>query len=290
MIGRMEIFVAGPVSWNRLVHLDVLPEPRPHMVTARRWHDAVGGTSAGKALNLRRLGHDVTLATVIGADPPGERVRAVLADAGVRLLTAESAAPTERHLNLMDADGARLSVYLETSPAGATLPAEPVAAAMARASAVVLDLAGHSRSLIPAAREAGVPVWTDLHDYDGENPFHAPFAEAAAYVFVSSDRLPDHRAYLAERVARGARLAVCTHGARGATALDAEGRWYEVAAEPVAEVVDTNGAGDAFFAGFLTAYLGDGDVAAAMRAGARQGARAVRSRDLAPPADPPGPT
>lgn len=283
MITRMEIFVAGPVSWNRLVQLDALPEPRPHMVTARRWHDAVGGTSAGKALNLRRLGHDVTLATVLGADPPGERVRAVLTDAGVRLVTADATGPTERHLNLMDPGGGRLSIYLQAGSADAALPVETVRAAMARASAVVLDLAAHSRSLLPLAHQLGVPVWTDLHDYDGENPFHRPFADAAAYVFLSSDRMPGHRAYLTERVARGARLAVCTHGADGATALDADGHWYEVPAEPVGEVVDTNGAGDAFFAGFLTSYLGDGDVAAALRAGARQGARAVLSRELAPP-------
>ncbi|BCJ34542.1 ribokinase [Actinocatenispora thailandica] len=278
----MTIFVAGPVSWNRLVQLAELPAPRPHMVVARGWHDTLGGTSAGKALNLRRLGHDVTLATVIGTDPAGGRVRSALTGAGVRLLAADTDVPTEQHLNLMDARGARVSVYLETGPADAELPVEPVTAAMATASAVVLDLATHSRALIPAARSTGVPIWTDLHDYDGRSEFHEPFRDAADHVFLSSDRMPGYRDFLAEQVARGARLAVCTHGADGATALDARGRWYEVAAEPVPEVVDSNGAGDAFFAGFLTRYLADGDVAHALRAGARQGARAVLSPELAP--------
>ncbi|WP_347040342.1 PfkB family carbohydrate kinase [Glutamicibacter halophytocola] len=39
-------------------------------------------------------------------------------------------------------------------------------------------------------------------------------------------------------------------GERGAVALDLQGRRWEVAA-PKVEVVDTNGAGDAFMAGFL---------------------------------------
>jgi sugar/nucleoside kinase (ribokinase family) len=278
----MQIFVAGPVSWNRLVQLAALPAPRPHMVVARGWHDTLGGTSGGKALNLRRLGHQVTLATVIGTDEPGDRVRSALTGAGVRLLAANTDAPTEQHLNLMDAHGGRVSVYLETGPVDAAPPAEPVRAAMAAASAVVLDLAGHSRALIPVARSAGVPIWTDLHDYDGHDEFHEPFRDAADHVFLSSDRMPDYRDFLAEQVDRGARLAVCTHGADGATAIDAEGHWYEVAAEPVPAVVDTNGAGDAFFAGFLTGYLEHGDVARALRAGARQGARAVCSPELAP--------
>ena len=47
-------FVAGPASWNTLVRLERLPESRPHMVRAQGHHQALGGTSAGKALQPRR--------------------------------------------------------------------------------------------------------------------------------------------------------------------------------------------------------------------------------------------
>jgi acarbose 7IV-phosphotransferase len=38
------VLVAGPVSWNRIVHLDELPQPRPHTIFARGHVDTLGGT------------------------------------------------------------------------------------------------------------------------------------------------------------------------------------------------------------------------------------------------------
>ncbi|MEV1120917.1 PfkB family carbohydrate kinase [Actinosynnema sp. NPDC049800] len=51
---------------------------------------------------------------------------------------------------------------------------------------------------------------------------------------------------------------------------------------PVEEIVDTNGAGDAFFSGFLVAHLAGADVAEAMAAGTRQAALCLGSAGLAP--------
>ena len=75
---------------------------------------------------------------------------------------------------------------------------------------------------------------------------------------------------------------MCTLGADGAIALDAYGRRAEVAAAP-ASVVDTNGAGDAFFSGFLDAWLDTaGDLEASLAGGARQAVVALSSRHLHP--------
>ena len=74
-------------------------------------------------------------------------------------------------------------------------------------------------------------------------------------------------------VARGAACAVVTLGERGAIAATAE-RSERVAAVPVANVVDTCGAGDAFVAAFLAERLAGAPLRACLAAGAGDGAAA----------------
>ena len=69
--------------------------------------------------------------------------------------------------------------------------------------------------------------------------------------------------------------------ADGAIALDADGQWYEVPALTGIDVVDTNGAGDAFFAGVLFGVLEGVPLGAALRYGTVAAAMAVVSLELA---------
>lgn len=278
------VVVVGPASWNTIVQVPNLPDARPQTVFAQQSWDTIGGTSAGKALHLADLGIGVTLCTVLGTDQHAELIRSALVHERVRLVAESVAGPSERHVNLM-AGGDRLSVYLSlpAAPDG-PLPDE-ARAAIEHAEHVVIDLSTRGLDAIPFARASSATVWTDLHDYDGESVFHQPFLEVADVVFLSGDAVADPRALVARIFATGKRLVVCTLGAEGAIALDREG-WHHVGAEP-AGVVDTNGAGDAFMAGFLTAMMaaGDADVDEALRAGASQAVRALGSRHLSPLAD-----
>ena len=113
------VFVAGPVAWNLLVDVGTLPRPEPHMTFARGFRETLGGTSAGKALNLARLGAAVTLRTVVGRDEQAGRALADLQAAGVDVIAeVDPHGSTERHVNLMADDGGRVSIYL-------TMPALP---------------------------------------------------------------------------------------------------------------------------------------------------------------------
>jgi sugar/nucleoside kinase (ribokinase family) len=272
------VVVAGPASWNTLVQVPALPEPRAQTLFALGHTDGLGGTSAGKALTLARLGVDVTLRTALGDDELADRITAALDHPRLTLAAQRGRGPSERHLNLMAPDGSRLSIYLDLPPDPGPVP-DAVRDAIAHADVVVTDLADHARQVIPLARAAGVPVWCDLHDYDGVAEFHREFAAAADVVVLSGERLPDVRAFLDERIAAGARWAVCTLGARGAVGLGRTEGWVEVAALPV-EVLDTNGAGDAFVSGLLLGHLDGCGLADAMRLGAAAGALAVASPGL----------
>jgi sugar/nucleoside kinase (ribokinase family) len=278
-----DVVVHGPASWNLVVDLDELPEPKPHMRFAAAHRELLGGTSAGKAAHLRDLGTDVELHTVLGRDAAAAKIEAALRRAGIPAVPTYVDGPSERHLNLMDRAGGRVSIYLDVPRAaerGRSLTL--LLDAASRARAVVLDLSQPSRDAIEQVATLGVPIWTDLHDYDGRSSFHAPFLDAASFVFMNGDRLDSPVDFLQTCVDRGTQVAVCTLGEEGAIAVDAEGGRHLVQAEPVARVVDTNGAGDGFMAGFLAAHLDGADVAAALGAGARQAARALGTVQLNP--------
>jgi sugar/nucleoside kinase (ribokinase family) len=278
------VLIAGPASWNRIVELDRLPEPVPHMQFALGDWETVGGTSAGKALSLASLGRAVTLHTLLGGDIEGDRVRDALAAAGVDLLIGDGVA-TERHLNLMTRDGGRVSLYLATPQPRDDAPSPEAIDAMSDAAAIVLDLAPLSVALIPAARAAGRPIWTDIHDYDGTAEFHRPFIEAADAIFMNADGIGgDPLPFMERCITGGASLVVCTLGANGAVAVDARMLRHRVPAEPV-DVLDTNGAGDAFMAAVLDATLSGADVPDALRAGARHAASVLTTRHLHPSLD-----
>lgn len=78
--------------------------------------------------------------------------------------------------------------------------------------------------------------------------------------------------------ARGAKLVVVKLGAEGAYFDDADAGTGTVPAAPVAEVVDSVGAGDGFAVGVVSALLEGRGVVDAVRRGAWIGARAVQVR------------
>ncbi|MFI2362133.1 carbohydrate kinase family protein [Promicromonospora sp. NPDC019610] len=276
--------VAGPATWNTMVRLDHLPDPRPHTLFARGSVRTLGGTSAGKTLHLADLGVPSTLVTDVGTDPEGDLVLAALEHArGAEVLARRVPGPSEQHLNLMTDAGERLSIYLAV-PAPSAAPDPAAVARVSAAEHVVLDLSTVGQGLLPAAVASGATLWTDLHDYDGVAEFHRPFADACSFVFLNDDGTDDHRALMTALLERGASTVVCTLGARGAVARTADG-WFETPAEPT-EVLDTNGAGDAFFAGFFAAHLAGAGTAECLRAGAHQATRALGTRHLSPLLDP----
>ena len=245
------------------------------------WHQAVGSSGAGKALNLVRLGAEVTLVAALGDDEEGERVATTLTSAGIRLIRARDPAGTSRHLNLMDSEGRRISFQMQ----GGTIPDLDLAAverAMSTADLVYLGVAGFTRALAPLVRRNHRSVWTDLHGYDGANPDRDDFIDVAEIVLFSGERLSDPRPTMEKLRSRGKRLVVCTLAERGALALTGSGKWIEVGAE-AADVVDTNGAGDAFAAGLMVSSFLGVPLREALAVAARSAAISVGSGELAAP-------
>lgn len=79
--------------------------------------------------------------------------------------------------------------------------------------------------------------------------------------------------YLRERIQNGMKIAIATFGENGSMAVT-EDAIYE-AGIVKAEVVNTVGAGDSFIAGFMTEYLGSGQIEPSLQKGAEVAAHII---------------
>jgi sugar/nucleoside kinase (ribokinase family) len=264
-----------------MIAVDAFPPPTPASVFPPAWHEAIGSSGAGKAMNLARLGVDVTLHCLLGNDEAGRRVRSGLEAAGVTVDAIQDRTGTARHVNLMNPAGERISLLLHTGDPAARYDADHVEELVTGAHHVLVAIVDQARMVLPIARRLGRPTWTDLHATTGDREWDRDF-EQADRVFFSGERLGDPRPYMRRLRESGRELVVCTRGADGALALTADERWLEIPAEPVENVVDTNGAGDAFLAGTVFGELSGASIDRSLEIGARVAALTVQSPDLAP--------
>ena len=274
--------VVGGVAWNLLVEVPHLPTDLTTLhATGHR--EGVGGTGAGKALHLARLGIATRLHALVGADEAGGHARGALEEAGVALTAWPDPAGTERHLNLMDPHGDRVSIFLDHSSPDPDVSAEELDELCAGADLVFVSLTHYARRVLPLLSTAGRPVWVDLHDWDGRpSEFRDPFLEHGTHLFVSDVRLDDPLATATELAGEKA-LVVVTHGSRGATAFFPDREPLFVPAYDAGPVADTNGAGDAFSVGVAYGCAMGWDWGRALQAGAVVAGGCVASPHLADP-------
>ncbi|MFY4722477.1 adenosine kinase [Streptomyces sp. LaBMicrA B280] len=277
MTTETDVLVLGGAGVDTVVHVPELPVPyadsymiRPGIVTR------AGQSGDFVALGVSALGLRAHHIDLVGADPEGDLVRALHRDRGIPLTDVPSAAGTKRAVNLVGPDGRRLSLYDDTrSQESDRLPEDTLRALAARSRHAHVVITHPCSYALPVLREAGLTISTDLHNWDGANPYHEPFALAADLVFLSTTALADPEHTMRDIAARGrARIVVATAGAEGAYLL-VDGELTQVpAVAPPEPVVDSNGAGDAFAAAFLLGRLDGLDPLRCARYGAIAGAHA----------------
>ena len=274
--------VVGGVAWNLVVQVPRLPTDLTSLsADTHRW--GVGGAGAGKALHLAHLGVETRLHALLGEDAAGAEVRAGLERSGVQVTAWADPQSTESHLNLLDPRGDRLSIFLDRSTADPDVTPEELLHFTSGADLVFVSLTEYSRRVLPLLAQKGVPVWVDLHDWDGgDGEFHRPFVEHGDYVFVSDVRLDDPLE-LATGLAADRRLVVVTHGARGATAFFPDREPLFVPPYDAGPVRDTNGAGDAFSVGVAHGVARGWDLPRSLQAGAVLAGGCFAAPDIADP-------
>lgn len=279
---RPGVLVVGGTGVDTIVRVPALPVPvaDSHVVPPIDQH--VGHTGTGVVLGLHRLGVPTRIVDVVGDDHEGRLVRDRLAAEGIPFDTVVHPSGTRRAVNLVDPAGRRLSLYDPRHPYDLVpdaslwldaLGALDAGTGVAHVHASIMPWTVHA---LQEATSRGLGTSTDLHDWDGENPHHRPFAEAADVVFVSGSALGDAEDDVVADVFRRGRahVVVVMDGARGSRVTTRGGDAFSQAAVdlPGRSIVDTNGAGDAYVSGFLSTRLSGGSLRESALAGAVAGA------------------
>lgn len=271
------IICAGHLNWDVTLRVDALPEPDGEAAITDRFEGG-GGSAANASAVLAGLEREPLLLGSVGDDDYGRDARDELASNGVDVSlvkTVGNADTTVKYL-VVDATGELMILANEGANeryTAADLPAESLEEARH------LHLTGQSpavaRHLAERASRAGLSVSFDpgRRIVDRE---YGPVFPSTDVVFFNRRELSLARdsGFLAQPDTDP--LCVVKLGGSGAVA-DPDGA--EITHEGFdVSPVDTAGAGDAFDAGFIAAYLTGAGVDHALAVGNACGAIAVQSR------------
>jgi len=250
--------------------IDLIVDPAGHV------DPRLGGAGFNTARAVARLGLPVAFLSRLSGDRFGQLMRADLDRHGVRLVVeAPAAAPTT--LALVDLDPAGVPsyhFYLEGTSAAAVEPGQAVlpegtTAVHVGSLGLVMEPVGTSTERMVASVPDGVTVMLDPNARPGAIASRPDYlgrlmrilhradivktsTEDLAYLFPGQDT----GTAAAKLLAQGPACVVVTDGGAPVTAF-AGGQQIR-ADVPVAPVVDTVGAGDAFGGAFLTWWTGNG--------------------------------
>jgi sugar/nucleoside kinase (ribokinase family) len=263
--------------------------PAPGQDVPARITTSGGGAGANTAAWLAHLGVDVTLVARVGDDAAGRAAVEELRAAGVRPAVAvDAGAPTAAVVVLLGADGERTMLSDRGAAAHlapSDLPPLPGVDHLHLSGYVLLDAASRPAGLaaLAAAHAAGVSTSLDpqaigalprtLDGLGGIDPLMPNADELAA---LTGSPEPDS----ATSLLGGMGAVVVSRGAAGASWVDRDG--VRSVSSPAVDVTDGTGAGDAFDAGVLAAWLGGAGPEAALSAGCAAGAEAVSRRGARP--------
>ena len=251
--------------------------------TAARIDRRRGGSAANVAAVAAGLGHAARFLGQVGAEPIGAALVADLSAAGVDTSFVRRGGRTGTIAVLVDPTGERTMLTDRGACTDLDRPdpgwLDGVATLHVPLYSVLGEpLASTAAEVIAWAHERAVDVSIDvssvaLIDEIGRAAVLALLDRLAASVVFANEA---EAAALGVDGPIGRAVTIVKQGAAPALVYAGGARW-EVAAEPIADVADTTGAGDAFAAGFLTADW-RADPVEACRAGHRTAAAVIRRR------------
>jgi ribokinase len=263
----IRLAVVGHVEWIEFVRVPYVPAPGEIVHASERWQ-TVGGGGAIVAVDLVRLGGEVTLFTALGDDRLGRRASDELLAHGVRVECTFRREPQRRCFVYVDDDHERTITVIgdRMGPNGSDpLPWDELAAADG-----VYFTAGDEDALRRARAARFLVATSRVFD-------QLASAEVPLDALVGSARDAGER-YVPGWIHPEPPLVVMTEGERGGWYVMGEDeRRYDPAPIP-GDVVDAYGCGDAFAAGLTYGLAAGMSVEETLGLAARCGAATLTGR------------
>ena len=229
---------------------------------------AVSGVGYNIAKALTTLGDEVRLCTMTGKDFPAEFIRSELESLGISQEgVKQKLRETPASVVLYEETGRRqihcdLKDMQET---GYDFPAD----ICGDADIVVATNTNFNRELLWKAKAAGKIIATDVHVLSNiYDDYNRDFMQCADILFLSDEGIgEDYWGFLmALEREYGTKILVLGRGSKGAAMYVKDGdRFIDLPAVQLGDVVNTVGAGDALFSGFVHYYAQGRDAEEALK-------------------------
>jgi len=245
-----------------------------------------GGSAANVAMFAALTGTESRFIGQVGNDALGQQLCSSLQQAGVDVCVIAEGR-TGSIVVLVQTNGERTfltdrGVASHLSLVNASLMANVGILHVPSYSLVTEPLASTSLLYIKATQSLGAVISLDASstsvlEHFGVARYKSLIQSIQPQVFLCNE---DEAGLLGVGVTEGmpgAALTVIKRGAHSTLAISQNNERSEVAVAPVANIVDTTGAGDAFAAGFLPTFVATNDVEVAIARGHAIAARVLRS-------------
>jgi len=245
-----------------------------------------GGSAANVAMFAALTGTESRFIGQVGNDALGQQLCSALQQAGVDVCVV-SEGRTGSIVVLVQPNGERTfltdrGVASHLSLVDASLMANVGILHVPSYSLVTEPLASTSLLYIKAAQSLGAVISIDASstsvlEHFGVARYKSLIQSIQPQVFLCNEDEAGLLGVGATEGMLGAALTVIKRGVHSTFAISQNNKRSEVAVAPVADIVDTTGAGDAFAAGFLPTFVASNDVEVAIARGHAVAARVLRS-------------
>jgi sugar/nucleoside kinase (ribokinase family) len=256
----MSILVSGLINLETTLKVEGFPLPyQPVQYPFFGVNTTVAGVGYNISKALASLGQEVDFLSIIGKDEPSHLVLHALQEIPLSETNVLSATERTAQSVILYEESGRRAIYTDLKDIQDQIyPTERFEAALVHAEAAILSNVNFSRLMLAKAKNANIPVITDVHTIsDIEDGYNRDFMAQADVLFQSHERLPCSPKEWVHQVSTryGTPIIVIGMGQEGAL-ISVKGEGFaQYRAIQTRPIVSTIGAGDALLSAFTVFYL-----------------------------------